>query len=313
MTGKRGHASTAPGAALAAVIARRHQALRSHLQPAREGDVDGVHQARVASRRLREVVPVLGTGLDDVRLKPVRRRLRDLTRALGPVRELDVALEMIDEHVGEDDEGDALRGAWRAYVLERRRGPARTLRKALATGSREQLHDLLDEVERARAQSDDAQWREALAGQLATRARALRARIEQTGALFHAEPLHEVRIAAKKLRYALEITADTGLARLARPLATLKASQDVLGRLHDLDVLGSLLGDLPEAAPGEPLQGPAASAVAALDHEARVLHARYLRTRPALVRITELAIDEIVGKVRSRPRRRAAVGKSHGR
>ena len=85
MTGKRGHASTAPGVALAAVIARRHDALRSHLPPAREGDVDGVHQARVASRRLREIIPVLGTGLDDVRLKPVRRRLRDLTRALGPV------------------------------------------------------------------------------------------------------------------------------------------------------------------------------------------------------------------------------------
>src|SRR5688572_7821543 len=117
MTGKPGHASTAPGAALAAVIAKRHQALRSHLRPAREGDVEGVHQARVASRRLRETIPVLGTGLDDVRLKPVRRRLRDLTRALGPVRELDVALEMLDDHVAEGDDGEPLRGAWRAYIL----------------------------------------------------------------------------------------------------------------------------------------------------------------------------------------------------
>jgi CHAD domain-containing protein len=313
MTGKPGHASTAPGAALAAVIAKRHEALRSHLRPAREGDVEGVHQARVASRRLRETIPVLGTGLDDVRLKPVGRRLRDLTRALGPVRELDVALEMLDDYVAEGDDAEPLRGAWRAYILARRREPARALRKAVASGPRDALHDRLDEVERARAASDDAQWREALAGQLATRARNLRARIEQTGALFHAEPLHEVRIAAKKLRYALEITADTGLARLARPLATLKASQDVLGRLHDLDVLASLLGDLPEAAPGEALQGAVASAVAALDHQSRVLHARYLRTRPSLIRITEMTIDEIVGKVRATSRRRAATGKAHGR
>ena len=313
MTGKRGHASTAPGVALAAVIARRHDALRSHLPPAREGDVDGVHQARVASRRLREIIPVLGTGLDDVRLKPVRRRLRDVTRALGPVRELDVALGMIDDHVPEGDEGEPLRGAWRAHLLARRRAPVRALRKALASGQREALHDRLDEVERARAASDDGQWREALAGQLATRARTLRARIEQTGALFHAEPLHEVRIAAKQLRYALEITADTGLARLARPLATLKATQDVLGRLHDLDVLAGLLGDLPEAGPGEPLQGSAASVVAALDPESRVLHARYLRSRPALVRITEFAIDTIVDSVRTRSRRRAVPRKGHGR
>ena len=57
----------------------------------------------------------------------------------------------------------------------------------------------------------------------------------------------------------------------------------------------------------------AASAVVSLDHQSRVLHARYLRTRASLVRVTELAIDEIVGKVRSRPQRRAAAGKPHGR
>ena len=313
MSGKRGHASTAPEADLAAVIAARHDALRTHLLPAREGDEVAVHQARVASRRLREAIPVLATGLDELRLKPVRRRLRDVTRALGPVRELDVALGMIDDHVRDGEHAKDLRGVWRALVLGKRRAPARALRKALGARARLTLHRHLDEVENARAASVDLQWRDALAASLTTRARRLRALIERTGALFHAEPLHDVRIAAKKLRYALEITADTGLARLSRPLATLKKTQDVLGELHDLDVLGGLLAALPEAAAGEPLHDEAAAVAAALDHEARLLHARYLRTRATVVRITEHTLDDLVPAVRLPSRRRPSRKGARGR
>jgi CHAD domain-containing protein len=51
-----------------------------------------VHQARVASRRLREALPVLRASVHQSRLGRVRRQVRRMTRALGPVRELDVAL-----------------------------------------------------------------------------------------------------------------------------------------------------------------------------------------------------------------------------
>ena len=53
-----------------------------------EGDVKAVHQARVASRRLREVLPVL--QLDPDVLRKLSRRLRKITDRLGTVRELDV-------------------------------------------------------------------------------------------------------------------------------------------------------------------------------------------------------------------------------
>src|SRR6476660_7751032 len=114
---------------LATLVTRRHDALRAQASDAHEGKVDAVHQARVASRRLREVVPVLGRGLDDVRLKPLRRDLRDLTRALGPVRELDVALGMVDELPADDPDAVRLAAAWREDLEHRRRAPARELRK----------------------------------------------------------------------------------------------------------------------------------------------------------------------------------------
>ena len=300
MTGGRGHPSTVPGATLAAVIRRRHDALRENVEPARDGQVEGVHQARVASRRLREVVPVLGDGLDEIRLKPLKRRLRDVTRALGPVRELDVALDMLDEVRFEGAQAERLRQVWRDAIEARREAPLRTLRDALAPQERAPLERQLDAFETARGASLDAQWRAALAARLATRAHELRDRIERTGSLFHPEALHEVRIAGKKLRYALEITADAGLARLARPLRTLKNAQDVLGRLHDLDVLVGLLQALPEAAPGEALQGAAADVEAALDHESRWLHARYLRSRASVVRLADATLDTVVPRVLTR-------------
>src|SRR5687767_10967462 len=76
------------------VIRQRLSALSRSLPGARKGDVKQLHQARVASRRLREALPVLATGS---RGRKLVRDVRRLTRALGPVRELDVALLTLDE------------------------------------------------------------------------------------------------------------------------------------------------------------------------------------------------------------------------
>src|SRR5690349_3512121 len=73
------------------------RASQRHLRTAANGDGTGVHQARVASRRLREAVPVLTEGLHGTKAGKARRKIRRLTRALGAVRELDVTLHLIDE------------------------------------------------------------------------------------------------------------------------------------------------------------------------------------------------------------------------
>lgn len=79
------------GARAADVVARQAGLIRSNLAAALDGrDPEGVHDMRVASRRLRASLAVLEPWLppDDLaRLKP---GLRAVTRALGSVRELDV-------------------------------------------------------------------------------------------------------------------------------------------------------------------------------------------------------------------------------
>jgi CHAD domain-containing protein len=272
--------------------------LRAQVVAAHSGKVDGVHQARVASRRLREVVPVLGSGLGEIDVGKLGKDLRRLTRALGPVRELDVAAGMVEEIALEHADVDCLRAAWLRQIERAREEPVRGLRKALTPTRRDKLDRALEAFAQARSGSSDTTWRDALAARLTERALDLRTRLARTGTLYRPEPLHDVRIATKKLRYVLEITADTGLARLARPLKTLKAVQESLGHLHDLDVLFTLLHGVPGASPGEPFQHAAAEVVGLLERQSRRLHARYLRARPQLERVTVQALEDVVPRVR---------------
>ena len=81
------------------LLARRAVALKRHIPEAIAGDDHGVHQARVASRRLREAVPVLVADLKGTKSRKTLSKIRQLTKALGTVRELDVTLQLLDELV----------------------------------------------------------------------------------------------------------------------------------------------------------------------------------------------------------------------
>lgn len=297
MAPRRTRAGVRPMPDLASLITRRHDALRAHVGAAHSGKVEGVHQARVASRRLREVVPVLGTGLSEVDIDKLGRELRRLTRALGPVRELDVAAGMIEGLPLEHADVERLRAAWLRQLERDRHAPVHDLHKALSPHRRDKLDEALEAFAGARASSTDLTWRSALADRLTERALDLRTRVARTGTLYRPEPLHEVRIAIKKLRYVLEITAESGLARTTRLLRTLKTAQESLGHLHDLDVLFTLLHGVPGASPGEPFQHAAAEVVTTIESQSRRLHARYLRTRPALERVTVQTLAAVVPRV----------------
>ena len=81
------------------LLARRAAAIKRHIPEAIAGDDHGVHQARVASRRLREAVPVLVADVKGTKSHKTLSKIRQLTKALGTVRELDVTLQLLDELV----------------------------------------------------------------------------------------------------------------------------------------------------------------------------------------------------------------------
>jgi CHAD domain-containing protein len=102
------------------------------------------------------------------------------------------------------------------------------------------------------------------------------------------ERLHAVRIAVKKLRYGTELAVESGAARLPSELAALKRMQQLLGRMHDLQVLI----DRVRAVQAEPARPSPSSreldaVVLALDRSCRRLHARYIRERDGLIAICD--------------------------
>jgi CHAD domain-containing protein len=221
------------------LLARRASALRRHLPAATDGNAHAVHQARVASRRLREAVPVLTTGVKGTKAKKARGKIRRLTRALGTVRELDVTLQIIDDLTGRETLPRAALEEVRGQVVAEREKRRDVMLKRLAQVNLEKLDKRLTAMGGVLAQSESDAWRKALGSRLVKRAKALSAAMTEAGRMYSPEHLHKVRIAAKKLRYGLELAYDAGVKAAAAPVRTVKRAQETLGKLHDLQVLQS--------------------------------------------------------------------------
>jgi len=279
-------------------LARRVEALAGHLEAALEGDERAIHQARVATRRLREIVPIV-IDVDTGRGARLRRRLKRLTSALGPVRELDVALVLLASRA-EGDKATAVE-VLQEHLTERRRAAFEHLREAVDPGRARRLlvrlADLVEDLDLASRRGRGClptRERRRLARGVIDRARDLGIAVAEAGAILIVDRVHAVRIATKRLRYALELTGELRLARTASLVSSLRAMQDVLGQLHDLDVLRAEAAQLrtglpPDSLVAEDLERLSDDFLA----DIRLLHARYLRGARALAALTDRVRDRI--------------------
>lgn len=265
------------------------------------GEVPAVHQARVASRRLRELLPVL--QLDAAATRKLGRRLRKATRGLGTARELDV-LQLLIEELHES-------GRYRPRVLQHVREDIRTTRADMGKRFRTLASDLgriLRKLEAAAAVLEGAEgsrdrgWRWALDARVARRAVALRKVVDEAGAVYLPERLHAVRIALKKLRYGVELCTEAAGDRTNADLRALKRTQELLGRMHDLQLLIDRVRDAQASlAPTDINTWRDLDAlVISLEGSCRQLHARYVRQRAALAAIC----DRLGGRAAARARAR---------
>jgi CHAD domain-containing protein len=261
-----------------------------------QGSVEAVHRTRVASRRLRELLPLL--ALDRETTRNLGRQLRKVTKRLGILRELDVLAPLIEELQPDSRYSSAALKQVSAAVACARDAARERLAAKLPTAKLERLADRLGRAARP-CESDEARFRRpgasgpprawlwALEARRAHRAAHVQSAIEAAGTLYGPEHLHAVRVALKKLRYAAELSTEAGSRRLTADVAALKAAQDLLGRLHDLEVLlewgrkvqASL--SLPDRTTWREL-GLLAHAI---QNDCRQLHARYMHDRVRLIAI----------------------------
>jgi CHAD domain-containing protein len=224
------------------------QVLRARLQvvgeclprAAREAHLDPehVHQLRVATRRADAALRIFRPCFPRGAYRSTRSRLRRLRRAAGAARDWDVFLIALRERLKsarpEQVPGlDFLIG----HALARREAAQADLESAVAAqpeSFEEFIGAVLDEVRPAEPGTPST------LGELARSVLTTRLeRLEQAagGNLKDYAQLHEVRIAGKRLRYAMEVLGDCfGPAFKDRLYPMVEEVQEVLGRANDSHV-----------------------------------------------------------------------------
>jgi len=195
-----------------------------------------VHDARVASRRLRAVIAMFGDGK---RVRRADRVVRELQGALGEVRDLHVQLDGIGAM---GDEASPLERTALRHVREQlsTQLPARmdALMAALRRWERRGL-EALGDLERLgpKGKLGGHRIRERLIADLET----LEARVIDAQQDPSATPMHELRKSTKRYRYSLELLGPAMPTEVKEILGSLIPLQESLGSLHDTDVRISLV------------------------------------------------------------------------
>lgn len=235
--------ATSPAEACARVLAeclahyRRNEAALL-----RQADPEAVHQARVALRRLRTARMVFAPLLAGKAARRLDRGLRDLARAYGEVRDIDVLLAATSEPAAHAALAAERAEAW--HALARRLGAVATRRLVLGIARWATAGDWrdapADPVPAALALEDFA------AAALDKRLKRVRRHGRHLARLPEAAR-HQLRKDAKKLRYAAEFFSalwprGAPAKRRRRFMEALEKLQDALGQLNDIAVEREHLG-----------------------------------------------------------------------
>jgi CHAD domain-containing protein len=233
-------------------------------------DPEGVHQARVATRRLRSDLRTFRPLLDREWSAALRDELGWIARLLGDVRDGDVLLERLREKLGAlPNELQVGAGAAVSDLQASRDTALTTLLDALRSSRYVELLDRLVDAAGAPALRGDADAPAADA--IPALVRRPWHKLEKRVGKLPDDPtnaqLHEIRIRTKRVRYAAEAAAPVA-GKPARTLAHAAARlQDVLGDLNDANVAADWL-DAWAARAGADEGARAAEALAALQRDA---------------------------------------------
>jgi inorganic triphosphatase YgiF len=241
------------------------------------GDPEGVHQMRVALRRLRAAISLFADMLLDPQTGEMKSQFKWITQELGPARELDVFIKRVVRPVT-DGKPNGPGMAVLAKDLQRRRDEAFARARAAIESTR--FRDLVLDVagwieagEWTRSTDDFARLlrEQPIAPAAADELRRRWKKILKAGAqLDELDPprRHKMRIQAKKLRYASEFFggAFPGKKAMRRRkvfVVGLEKLQDALGDLNDIAVHERLSERIVDAQDASGKQGRAKKAFAA--------------------------------------------------
>ena len=228
-------------------VRRRAKQLTAQLEGiCKAEDIECVHRARVASRRLRAALRVFRDCFNARQVKRWRKHIRRVTAELGEARDKDVQIAFLCATLDRLTEKACYPGIARLMVrLERQR--ERLQATVLRAIDRVQRSGVLDEMQAVgKRMVSEAKARKVGVRSTDSYAQTEQHILQRLNELASyrdslADPLarerhHAMRIAAKRLRYTVEIAKPLHAGRLRPTIEVVKKLQSLLGEVHDCDV-----------------------------------------------------------------------------
>jgi CHAD domain-containing protein len=225
------------------IMTKHVRKLYNHLPGAASGDdPHDVHQARVATRRLRACLEATAPAFQEDLVVNLRRRLRRLARALGEVRDRDVLLMRLqaDAEQYPEEERLPLLNVIAQIVKEREKAHAALVAELGHKRTKKLLKQLdtflLCPLETVQSQTELPLLVRHYAGSALLRRYEEVRQFETLMPGATSEQLHDLRIACKHLRYTLELFEPALPDTVQAVTKLVTEMQEHLGELHDADV-----------------------------------------------------------------------------
>ncbi|MBN1974635.1 MAG: CHAD domain-containing protein [Sedimentisphaerales bacterium] len=211
-------------------------------------DVECVHQSRVASRRLRAAFGVFEICFPAKVIKKWRDEIKELTKAFGPARDADVHIEFLNKTLsGLGSDEKTFQPGIKRLLLRTKQHREKLQDKIIKTINRLEsrailadIHSVVERIIFCMSGEEPDLKNEYVFSQTSGHIRnrlidmiscqnCLENKDDKTG---H----HQMRIAAKRLRYTMEICREPYGERLDNAIKVVKNIQTILGDIHDCDV-----------------------------------------------------------------------------
>ncbi|HUW82644.1 MAG TPA: CHAD domain-containing protein [Phycisphaerae bacterium] len=230
-------------------IRKQAKALLRQIEGTRTGeDVECLHQARVASRRLRAALSTFRDCWPGRTFRKWRKQIRQFTVALGSARDMDVQVQYIQQILAElpEERRPCRAGVARLLLRLRQRREAlqprviRGLDRLEGSGALKEIRSVTDQV--LAGQEDGVAFAPspfAFAQARENIVRRLYKLMGYQGSL--ADPAdrrrhHRMRVSAKRLRYTMELFKPVYQDTVDETVTAVKQVQTLLGAIHDSDV-----------------------------------------------------------------------------
>lgn len=210
----------------------------------RRRNIEDIHDLRVASRRVRTSLGIFADSLPAKKTKIWMRDIKAITKAYGQVRDLDVQIDLLNQIYKSIDDRSIQSGLRRIRLRLRQKRQVKENTTQKISRSLLENTSLLEMEAWARAVLEiEAETYQAHGPLFQLGYEHVQNRLDEF--LFfevfifdptRIEELHQMRIAAKRLRYALEVFSNLYGGKSDFALDVARQTQQYLGEIHDADV-----------------------------------------------------------------------------